>query len=289
MIKVKTIAEVRKIIKQEKNQGKTIGLFATLGYLHEGHLKLIGICRQNSDYCVMSLFVNKMQFNDKNDFEKYPREFDRDLKLAEEAGVDLVFMPDDNEMYDNRLTYVDIDSLADNLCGARRIGHFRGVLTVVSKIFNIIQPDITVFGQKDIQQAVCIEKMVFDLNFQVKILICPIIREENGLAMSSRNKHLSPQNKINALSIYKSLQKAEKLILSGETDCSIIIKNMKKIVKQGRPEKIDYISAVSYSDLQPVKKITDKTVIAVAAYFGKTRLIDNMIIEKNTKGFQCVY
>jgi pantoate--beta-alanine ligase len=284
-----SIEEARKIIIAQRKAGKRIGFVPTMGYLHEGHLSLVEISRKHTDFQVMSIFVNKIQFNDKKDFENYPRETERDLKLAESAGVDMVFLPNDEEMYKDRLTYVDVMTLTDHLCGAFREGHFRGVFTVVSKLFNILQPDVSVFGQKDIQQAVSIEKMVFDLNFPIKIIIAPIMREKEGLAMSSRNKHLSPDQRTRALVIYKSLKTAEALINSGETNSKVIIDKMHAILAEGKPDKIDYITLTSYNTLQPVEKILDKSVIAIAAFFGNTRLIDNMILDKGDKAFKCIY
>jgi pantoate--beta-alanine ligase len=284
-----TIEEVRKIIADHRKAGKRIGFVPTMGYLHEGHLSLVEISRKYSDFQVMSIFVNKIQFNDKKDYENYPRETERDLKLAESAGVDLVFLPGDDEMYKERLTYVDVLTLTDHLCGAFREGHFRGVFTIVSKLFNIVQPDVSVFGQKDIQQAVSIEKMVFDLNFPIRIIIAPTMREKEGLAMSSRNKHLSPDQRKRALVIHKSLHTAETMIKSGESKASAILKKMRQIIDESKPEKVDYISITSYNTLQPVEEINDKSVIAIAAFFGTTRLIDNMIIEKGASGFKCIY
>ena len=188
---VHEIKKVREAVKNAKKKGQLIGFVPTMGYLHDGHISLVRIARENSDYIVMSIFVNKLQFNDPNDFNCYPKDIERDIEMAEKVGVDLIFIPDDKEMYQNNLTTVNVDLLTENLCGACRPGHFKGVFTVVSKLFNIIQADIAVFGQKDIQQAVSIEKMVHDLNFPLKIIIAPIIRESDGLAMSSRNKNLS--------------------------------------------------------------------------------------------------
>ncbi|MBN2367772.1 pantoate--beta-alanine ligase [Candidatus Woesearchaeota archaeon] len=286
---IKDINGIREKINEARKAGKRIGFVPTMGYLHQGHLSLVEIAKKETDYQVMSIFVNKMQFNDKNDYKNYPREYERDFAMAEKAGVDLMFTPDDEIMYINPLTYVDMDSLTEHLCGAHREGHFRGVFTVVSKLFNIVQPDVSVFGQKDIQQAIGIEKMVFDLNFPVKIIIAPIMREKEGLAMSSRNKHLSEEQIADALYIYKSLQKAEVMIESGETESGKITFAMRKKIQQGKPDRIDYVSVVDYKTLQPVRKIGEKNVIAVAAYFGTTRLIDNMIVEKKEKGYLCTY
>lgn len=284
-----SIDEVRIKINAARKAGKRIGFVPTMGFLHEGHLSLVDISKRESEYQVMSIFVNKMQFNDPKDYTSYPRELQRDLDMAQSRGVDLVFTPTDEAMYKDPLTYVDMNSLTDFLCGAHRPGHFRGVFTVVSKLFNIVQPDVSVFGQKDIQQVTGIEKMVADLNFPIKIIVAPIMRESDGLAMSSRNKHLNADNRANATVIYKSLQKAEALLNQGTFDSKDIINQMKKIIKQGKPKSIDYISLVDYSNLAPISKVSDKCVIAVAAFFGPTRLIDNMIISKTNGGYKCVY
>jgi pantoate--beta-alanine ligase len=206
MEKVGKIDDLRKIIQDKKREGLKIGFVPTMGFLHRGHLSLVEESMKHTDYQVMSIFVNRMQFNESSDFSSYPRDLDNDSRLAEGTGVDLLFFPDDQEVYDNNLTIVHMDRLTDNLCGAYRPGHFDGVFTVVSKLFNMVQPDVSVFGQKDIQQAVSIEKMVRDLNFPVKIIIAPIVREDSGLAMSSRNKHLGQEERERALSIYRGLQ-----------------------------------------------------------------------------------
>ena len=285
---VHTINEVREIIKKVKREDKKIGFVPTMGFLHEGHLSLVEISRQQADFHVMSIFVNKIQFNDINDFNSYPKDLERDISLAAEAGIDLIFIPDDSEMYINNLTTVDVSLLTENLCGAHRPGHFQGVFTVVSKLFNIIDPDVAVFGQKDIQQAASLEKMVLDLNFPVKMILAPIIREKDGLAMSSRNKHLSSEERQNALVLNQSLKKAEELLLNGERDSGTIKQSIEKIIQTGNPTKIDYISIVTYGDLSYTEKISEKTVIALAVFFGATRLIDNMVIETE-QGLKCHY
>ncbi|MCX8124906.1 MAG: pantoate--beta-alanine ligase [Spirochaetes bacterium] len=286
---INTISELRNEIAQHRQRNKKIGFVPTMGYLHQGHLSLVDISKQYSDYQVMSIFVNKMQFNDPKDYDTYPRDYERDFALAKGAGVDLIFLPDDSQMYQNRLTYVDIEMMTDHLCGATRPGHFRGVLTVVAKLFNIVQPDVSVFGQKDIQQAVIIQKMVKDLNFPVKIIVAPIIREPDGLAMSSRNVHLKGDDRTNAVFIYKSLQKAQQLIAQGVIQANTLIPAITDIISQGKPKKIDYVSVVDYETLQPIETLKDKSVIAVAAFFGPTRLIDNMIVEKQGDSYRCVY
>jgi len=285
---VRKIEDVREAIREARKSGRRVGFVPTMGFLHDGHISLVEISKKHSEFQVMSIFVNRLQFNDVNDFNTYPKDLQRDFAIAEKGGVDLIFTPDDTEMYKNNLTTVDVEMLTENLCGAHRPGHFRGVFTVVSKLFNIVQPDVAVFGQKDIQQAVSLEKMVADLNFPIKMIIAPIKRESDGLAMSSRNKHLTPEQRIAALALSRSLKKCKELLNSGTTDTLKIISEMKKIIEEGRPDKIDYISVVDYSTLKDVSCIGDKAVIAVAAYWGTTRLIDNMIAEREGGSFKCV-
>ncbi|TAL35279.1 MAG: pantoate--beta-alanine ligase [Spirochaetes bacterium] len=289
MIIAKTIEETRAHVREARARGKRIGFVPTMGYLHRGHTSLVEESRRRADFQVMSIFVNRIQFNDPKDYQTYPREFERDFAIAREAGVDLVFLPDDEIMYRDQLTHIDVDLVTEQLCGAYRPGHFRGVFTVVTKLFNIVQPDVSVFGQKDIQQAVSIEKMVFDLNLPVEIVIAPTVREDDGLAMSSRNKHLDAAQRNDALAISRSLRRAQELIAAGERNAAVILGAMRGVVDTGNPQKIDYISMVRYSDLQPIDTLTGKSVIAVAAYFGPTRLIDNMVVNRESGGFSCVY
>ncbi|HOV08544.1 MAG TPA: pantoate--beta-alanine ligase [Spirochaetota bacterium] len=286
---VHKIDDVRRIISEAKRSGKKVGFVPTMGFLHDGHISLVEISKSYSDFQVMSIFVNRLQFNDINDFNTYPKDLQRDIEKAKAGGVDLLFVPDDSEMYKNNLTTVDVALLTDNLCGAHRPGHFKGVFTVVSKLFNIVQPDVAVFGQKDIQQAVSLEKMVFDLNFPIKMIIGPIKRESDGLAMSSRNKHLSEKERKDALALYRSLQKCEEILKSGENKAEKIIAEMTSVIKSGNPTKIDYISVVNYEDLQPVSYIQSKSVIAVAAFWGTTRLIDNMIVHVDDSSYEFIY
>lgn len=285
---VHKIDEVREAVREAKNSGKRVGFVPTMGFLHDGHISLVTISKKHSEFQVMSIFVNRLQFNDLSDFNTYPKDLERDIAFAEKGGVDLIFIPDESEMYKNNLTTVDVDMLTENLCGAHRPGHFRGVFTVVSKLFNIVQPDVAVFGQKDIQQAVSLEKMVADLNFPIKMIIAPIKRESDGLAMSSRNKHLSPAQRVSALALSRSLKKCEELLKSGVTDSTKIIADMRKVIEEGSPDKIDYISVVDYSTLKDAESTGDKAVIAVAAFWGTTRLIDNMIAEKEGNTYRCV-
>lgn len=286
---VHKIDDVRSAVTEAGSEGRSVGFVPTMGFLHKGHISLVEISRESTGYQVMSIFVNRLQFNDPGDFKNYPKSIEKDIEMAKAAGVDLLFIPDDSEMYKNNLTHVNVDHLTLNLCGAHRPGHFEGVFTVVSKLFNIVQPQVAVFGQKDIQQAVSIEKMVSDLNFPVKIVIAPIVREYDGLAMSSRNKHLTEKQRIDALSIFRSLKRAESAIKEGERDAERIIALMIDVIKTGKPDSIDYVTAVNYDDLSIAETITGKTVIAAAAFWGTTRLIDNMIIEPHGEGFKCIY
>jgi len=285
----RSIADLRARVADARREGNRIGFVPTMGYLHRGHLSLVDESKRHSDCQVMSIFVNPIQFNDPKDFEKYPVDLDRDIKLAREQGVDILFIPDAGEMYRDRLTYVDMDTLTINLCGAHRPGHFRGVFTVVAKLFNIVQPDVSVFGQKDIQQAVCIEKMVADLDFPVRIIIAPTVREEDGLAMSSRNVRLDSDARKRAVAIYHSLRRAEELILSGERRGAAILSAMREIIERSHPDRIDYLSLVRYRDLAIADAVTEPSVIATAVHYGQVRLIDNMIVKIEGGEARCAY
>jgi len=285
---VKEISKIREHVSAAKSEGKSIGFVPTMGFLHEGHLSLVEISKTKSDYTVMSIFVNKIQFNDLNDFESYPKDIQRDIELAEKAGVDLLFMPDDTEMYSGNFTFVDVKEITENLCGAHRPGHFQGVFTVVSKLFNIVQPQIAVFGQKDIQQVSGIKKMVNDLNFPIEIIVAPIVREEDGLAKSSRNKHLSTEEREKALSLSKSLKSAREMLAAGERNSSKIIEAMKEEIQKVEPDLIDYISVVDFTTLKDIENIDGDAVIALAVSFGSTRLIDNMLVRISGDEADCV-
>ncbi len=286
---VQTISEVRSHVAEARRAGKRIGFVPTMGFLHAGHLSLVEESKKHTGYQVMSIFVNRIQFNDPKDFSSYPVDLERDFELARGAGVDLVFVPGEGEMYKNNLTRVDVDVLTKNLCGASRPGHFKGVFTVVSKLFNIVQPDVAVFGQKDIQQAVSVEKMAADLNFPVRVVIAPTVREDDGLAMSSRNSRLGPDERKRAVAISRALRRAEEMLASGERSVGTIVAAMTAIISASGPGKIDYITVARYSDLAPVDAITERSVLAVAVFYGATRLIDNMIIEIEGGRARCVY
>lgn len=271
--------ETYKYINSLKNEGKQIGFVPTMGYLHEGHLSLIRKARRENDIVVISIFVNPTQFGPHEDFKRYPRDFRRDKTLAKKEGVDVIFYPNVKDMYaSDHSTYVDVEKISESLCGRFRVGHFRGVATVVTKLFNIVPADNAYFGQKDAQQAFIIKRMVRDLKFPVKIKILPIIREKDGLAMSSRNTYLNERERREATVLYKSLLLAKDLIKKGERKADKIIKCMKDLIKSRSSARIEYISIVDTEELKDIKNIGGKVLIALAAYFGKTRLIDNVIV-----------
>lgn len=276
MLIFKNIKETRKIITQWKKDGNSIGFVPTMGFLHEGHISLIKRARKENDKVVVSIFVNPTQFGPNEDFASYPRNMERDRVFCEDAGTDLIFAPEATEVYpENNLTFIDIEELGGNLCGAKRQGHFKGVCTVVAKLFNIVTPDNAYFGQKDAQQLAIIKRMVIDLNFNVKIVPCEIIRETDGLAMSSRNSYLTPEQRKAALILSRSLNVARKALAEGERDTEVI----KNIIKQKLISEplaaIDYVEVVDSSSLQPVQEINKDILVAIAVFFGKTRLIDN--------------
>lgn len=277
---VKTIKEVREIVNDWKRQGLSVGLVPTMGYLHEGHKSLILKANEENDKVVVSDFVNPMQFGPKEDLESYPRDIDKDAKLCEEAGADIIFYPDVEEMYFNDFcTFVDMDRLTKGLCGKSRPIHFRGVCTVVSKLFNIVTPNRAYFGQKDAQQLAVIKRMVRDLNFDIKIVACPIIREEDGLAKSSRNTYLNENERKAATILNIALNEGKKLIENGEKDVNTVVDTIKNKIQSEPLAKIDYVEIVDFDTLENIDKLNGNILAAVAVYIGKTRLIDNFIIE----------
>jgi pantoate--beta-alanine ligase len=279
----KTIELVRQLVKEARRTGKTIGFVPTMGALHAGHVSLIDTAKQKCDYVVVSIFVNPTQFGPSEDFDKYPRPIEEDLKICQKAGVDLVFNPTTSEMYpDKNITCVNVEKLTDNMCGRSRPGHFRGVTTVCAKLFNIVSPDFAFFGQKDAQQAIVIKRMVADLNMPLEIVVCPIVREQNGLAMSSRNKYLSPQEREDAAFIYKSLQKCREMVDSGIRKTETIIVQMRNILEKKASIKIEYVSIVDEKTLENIEVVQDKVLAAVAVRIGSTRLIDNIPIDIST-------
>jgi pantoate--beta-alanine ligase len=271
-----------KTIEKFKLKGKTIGFVPTMGALHEGHLSLIRAARKENKIVVVSIFVNPAQFGPKEDLKKYPRPIKNDFKLCKEEKVDYIFFPGAKGMYpENFSTYVNVGGLSETLCGKHRSGHFQGVATVVLKLFNIIQPDVAYFGQKDAQQEIIIKRMAEDLNIPVKIKVMPTIRANDGLALSSRNVYLSKNERQDALVLFKALNLARLLIKGGARDSSRIISRMKQIINQKKSAKINYIAVVDTASLKPLKIVSGECLIALAVCIGKTRLIDNIVVSKN--------
>lgn len=275
---ITTIDEVRDQVKAWRNNGESIGLVPTMGYLHEGHQSLMASAKKDNQRVIVTIFVNPMQFGPKEDLASYPRDLERDKKACQQMGVDLIFCPSADEMYDaNFNSYVNVNGLTDALCGKKRPGHFKGVCTVVTKLFNITQPDRAYFGQKDAQQLAVIQRMVQDLNIPIEIIGCPIVRESDGLAKSSRNSYLSDNERKAAVCLYQSIELANTMIAQGERSVATILSAMQLLVEQQPLAKIDYIEFVDLSSLKPVSQLTQDTLCALAVYIGKTRLIDNFI------------
>jgi pantoate--beta-alanine ligase len=277
-----TIKEMRELLDTHRSNGKSIGLVPTMGYLHEGHISLLNKSVSENDITVLSIYVNPTQFGPTEDLDSYPRDIENDKRLAENAGVDIVFIPSDSIMYlENHFTYVNVNNLTANLCGSSRPTHFQGVTTIVTKLFNIIQPKKAYFGQKDAQQALVINRMVKDLNIPVEIITCPIIREKDGLAMSSRNKYLNQEERGQATILFQSLQMAKNIIIDGERSAYIVKSSIQQSINSKSLAKIDYISIVSENTLEDIDNIEGNTLIAIAVRFGNTRLIDNLRMEVN--------
>ncbi|MBP7056074.1 MAG: pantoate--beta-alanine ligase [Candidatus Omnitrophica bacterium] len=275
---VDSISRMSTLSKLLRKEGKTVGFVPTMGYLHEGHLSLVSTAKKHTDTVVASIFVNPLQFGPSEDFEKYPRDFKRDETLAMNGGVDILFYPSLKEMYpEGHSTYIKVENLTSGLCGASRPCHFRGVTTVVAKLFGIVKPSVAYFGQKDAQQAYVIKKMAEDLNMDVEIKILPTVRESDGLAMSSRNIYLSDAERADAAVLYKSLTKAQSLLEAGERRPEVIIREMTAMISEAPSAKIDYIHIVDTKSLKPVDMISGEVLVALAVLIGKTRLIDNII------------
>ena len=270
----KTVEETRKQIKQWKKEGKTIGLVPTMGFLHEGHASLIKKCREQNDIVVVSDFVNPTQFGPNEDLEAYPRDFERDSKLCESLGADLIFAPSPEDMYHDPHAFVSIDTLSETLCGKTRPIHFKGVCTVVTKLFHIVAPDRAYFGEKDAQQLAIIRKMVKDLNFDIEIVGCPIVREEDGLAKSSRNTYLNDKERQAALCLSRAVKTGKEVIYTG-ADAKEVLNPMKAIIEAEPLARIDYVMMVDALTMQPIEKADRDVLVAMAVYIGKTRLIDN--------------
>jgi pantoate--beta-alanine ligase len=276
---INTIEAMSAWSREQKLKGIRIGLVPTMGYLHEGHLSLIKTAKAQSDKVVVSIYINPTQFAPGEDFDQYPRDFEQDEKLCVKEGVDLIFYPGDEIMYPKGFkTYVEVNELSRIMCGLSRPTHFKGVTTVCCKLFNIIQPDISVFGQKDAQQTIILRQMVNDLNIPTELIIAPIVREKDGLALSSRNKYLSESERKVAPILFKSLQFAEEQIQSGNLDIGKIKSEMIKMILGNSSGKIDYIEFRNAHSLEDPNPETNDTLIALAVYFNKSRLIDNIIV-----------
>lgn len=276
---VGTIKEVRELVKLWKKAGETVALVPTMGYLHEGHGSLIEKARKENDKVVVSIFVNPMQFGPNEDLASYPRDLEKDSAYCESLGADLIFHPEPEEMYHEGFSsYVDMSILTEELCGLSRPVHFRGVCTVVSKLFHIVQPDRAYFGEKDAQQLAIIKHMVDDLNIDVEVIGCPIVRESDGLAKSSRNTYLSPEERQAALILSQAIELGKKLVAEGETDADKLVEKMKENIAKEPMAKIDYVKAVNGLTMQQQKEVKAPMLVAMAVYIGKTRLIDNFIL-----------
>lgn len=277
---VKTIDEMRGFRKATRKNGNRFGLVPTMGALHEGHLSLVRAARDNSDIVAVSIFVNPTQFGPNEDFAKYPRNLENDSALLERDQVDVIFAPSVEDMYPaGAVTWVTVEGMSDRLCGRSRPGHFRGVTTVVSKLFHIIEPDAAFFGQKDAAQIAIIRRMVRDLNVPVSIEVCPIIRESDGLALSSRNAYLNPEERKSAMVLHRALQHTQKLFDHGERDSAKLIAAGKQEFVKEPSARLDYFEIVEPDTLEPVPSIAKRALIAVAAFIGNTRLIDNILVD----------
>lgn len=277
----RTIAEIRAFVAQARADGKTVGLVPTMGALHVGHASLIDAAAARCDYVVVSIFVNPTQFGPNEDFERYPRPFEKDVEVCKTHGADAIFAPTPAEMYPRtNLTWVTVEKVTEPLCGRSRPGHFRGVATVCTKLFNIVGPDAAFFGQKDAQQVAVIRRMVADLNMPLEIVVCPTVREPDGLAVSSRNQYLSPQERGQAPVIHRALRRCEKLIESGVENASEIVEAMQKVLGEAPALQVEYVSLVDAASLEAVDRVNGRVLVAIAARLGSTRLIDNIVVDK---------
>ena len=277
---IRTVSQMHRAADKMRAAGLKIGLVPTMGFFHEGHLGLMRLAREHSDRVVVSIFVNPIQFGPNEDLEAYPRDFERDLALVRETGGDLVYAPAAGEMYPaDHATYVEVERLGDHLCGASRPGHFRGVTTVVAKLLSAVKPHVAVFGQKDAQQVAVIRRMVRDLNLDVEVLVGPTAREDDGLAMSSRNLYLSVEERREAGVLYRALREAEALVDKGERRAAAVMDVVRRLVAAAVHAELDYATAVDPVDLHPLETLSGKVLLTVAARFGKARLIDNLVVD----------
>ncbi|MDI6779400.1 MAG: pantoate--beta-alanine ligase [Bacteroidota bacterium] len=285
---ITSIPEMQQYSEKMRLSGQRIGVVPTMGYLHDGHLSLIRLAKEHSDFVITTVFVNPTQFSPEEDFEAYPRNLNRDIALTESAGSDVMFAPSPSDMYNaNYLTYVKVEKITSLLEGKYRPAHFRGVTTVVAKLFNITKPHVAVFGQKDAQQVIVIKKMVKDLNYDVEIIVAPTVRESNGLAMSSRNVYITNGEKDEAVVLFKSLKMAESLVNESEKSVSVIKSKMNDMILSNPKMSIDYISFNDETTLEEVETIADKPIlISLAVRFGKVRLIDNIVVNSERQNIK---
>jgi pantoate--beta-alanine ligase len=276
---IESISEMQQQSNAWRREGRRIAFVPTMGYLHAGHLALMQSARKHGDVVVISIFVNPTQFGPGEDFERYPRSFEKDVSMATEVGVDVVFVPQAREMYpEGYQSYVEVTQVTQPLCGRSRPGHFRGVATVVTKLFNIVKPHAAIFGEKDFQQLMTLSRMVRDLNMDVEIVAHPIVREADGLAMSSRNAYLSDEQRRIALNLSRSIEEAQRLLENGELRCEVILKRVREILEAGGSIRLDYAELRRPDTLEDVSRIDGPTLLALAAYVGQTRLIDNRVL-----------
>lgn len=276
---IKSISEMQKMANELRLKGRSLSFVPTMGFLHAGHLSLMRLAREKADVLIVSIFVNPTQFEPGEDFDRYPRDIEQDEQLCEQELVDILFYPEKDLMYpDDFNTFIITKNLSNRLCGVTRPVHFRGVTTIVAKLFNIVKPHFAVFGQKDAQQALILRRMVIDLNFDIELIIAPIIREPDGLAMSSRNQYLNEDERQDALVLSQALNIAEKMIASGKKNSKTIKAEMMRMIHSAPLVNLDYLEIVDYNSLEPVDRIGGNTLIAIAAIIGSTRLIDNIIV-----------
>ena len=276
---ITTVAAMQAAAADARRAGKRVGFVATMGALHAGHISLVRMARAQCQCVVVSIFVNPLQFGPNEDFERYPRSLDRDRELLEAEGVDLLFAPTTEEMYPaGAITIVEVPGMSQRLCGRSRPTHFRGVTTIVAKLFNAVQPDAAFFGQKDAAQVAILRRMARDLNFDLQIVVAPIVREADGLALSSRNQYLDAEQRKAALVLHRALMRIQFLADRGERDCAVLIAEGRKVIEQEPAARLDYLEAVDPDSLQPVADLFRGALIAVAAYFGSTRLIDDVVL-----------
>ena len=277
--RIETGADIQAFVNDCRRQGRSVGFVPTMGAFHAGHLSLMRQARKENAAVVVSIFVNPLQFSAGEDYDRYPRRLEQDQKMAESENADVLFYPSVAEMYPKGFdTHVDQGDLPSKLCGGYRPGHFRGVMTIVAKLFNIVRPDTAYFGQKDYQQYLIIRRLATDLNMQVDVRLMPTLREDDGLAMSSRNAYLGPKQRKDATCLYRALQKAEELTGQGENSAAKVASEMRRLIQKVKGTRIEYIAIVNAETLEPVKEIKGRTLVALAVRIGKARLIDNVIL-----------